>query len=390
VILLLAGCQGLGLDPVAAVSENGLAISLVDPAWGYPDEETPITIKGQGFGYGLVANLGNSALSLTVINDTTLTAVAPAPGFPATADLELTLDGARAVLPDAFEWREDAPEDEAGDDEEEDGGGDDDDAGDDDDDQPDTSGRGKTGGLVQMSYMVYGCPDCWGATSNLEVAGVAVLHKATSKSWVDWIPSEGDCAENPSVADAASTFWDAGERAELVSGSQAWSLRAASDNVFQSQGLGQDDWTRTAAWDFEVDGGSDIAGFTVRDAIETPQSFSTIEPAEIAGDGRQAFSARLSTNNAAFSWSPTGGSGSMIVDLQFIDPWSSSWLGQVVCRGPDNGSLRVPSSYLQAYRGAYMGIALYRFEVGGFERPDDASTVETEVMYGLYGTGVLQ
>ena len=73
-------------------------------------------------------------------------------------------------------------------------------------------------------------------------------------------------------------------------------------------------------------------------ALYTPQGWNTIEPAALLFTTIQsAFSAPIRKNNASFSWSPSGGTGTFVILLQVYSPNGANYLGSVICQGNDNG-----------------------------------------------------
>jgi hypothetical protein len=167
-------------------------------------------------------------------------------------------------------------------------------------------------------------------------------------------------------------------------------LQAATDNIFSADGLDESDFVRNAAYDLAVtEGGRDLDAFTVTDALTTPQSISELTPYEILYvDPRSAFSARISRSGTDFTWSPSGGDGSFVIVVTVYNSAGTALLGEVTCRGSDNGRMTVPSSALGAYpTGSLALVGMYRYNIGSFERPDDRSSVDTVVSFGVLGTG---
>ena len=249
---------------------------------------------------------------------------------------------------------------------------------------------GKVGGLAQFQLVQIACPECLGYTSNLQVAAQAAFHEAGARSWVGWLPAEGSCIENPAPAPAASDFLDAGEWLSYRSGAVSVQLRQA-DGLYSASGLDESDFIRNAAWVVDTEGGTEVPDFDVSSAFYTPEAISDLEPYEMLyTTSRTAFAARVSRARADFTWAPFGGTDSFAVVVDVYHPSSGAFLGEVFCLDADKGSLRVPSGFLSGYpNNALLVIGMYRYVVGGFQRPDDGSTVETLVNFGVIGTGVL-
>lgn len=377
-ILVLAGCGSLGLTSTTPPKpEVELAIEGIEPSWGYPSDETEVVITGSGLETATAVKFGRSEVSFSEI-DGDLAVTAPALGFEAVVDVTVVTPDGEVTATGGFTYADEEPEDT------DTGSGDTDD---------NTDADGQIGGLVQMTLVQYACPTCFEpALPDLDVYANAAFHAPTRAGWLDWLPAEGSCASNPGGSAPASSFVDAGEYAYLTSGSRAIAMRAASDHVFASSGLDEADYVRNAAYDLDVDGGSGLDAFEVTDAVTTPQSISSLTPAELLyTNPRDAFSAQIRKTNATFTWGPTGGGGSFVVEVQVYSGSSGSALGSVICRGPDDGSLTVPASSLSSYpSGSLLVVGLHRYVIGTFDRPDNGSEVDTLASFGVVGTGVLQ
>lgn len=379
-ILLLAGCGAVGLDPQKPGEEAApVTITSIDPAWGPPDEDTPVTITGAGFEGDLVAWFGNAEVAVTRVDDATLVTTAPAAGVEAVVDVVVRSELGEAVIPGGFTYAEEAPPDTGG------GGGD------------DTGGptggednRGRTTGIVELALVQVACPSCLGYTETINAWANAAFHPPVSASWLDWLPAQGSCALNPAAGAPSSTFLDGGEWLYLTAGSVSIGLRN-SDGVYAAANVDENDWVRSAAWDLSLaEGGADLDAFAVTDALFTPESITALTPEELLYTTPQtAFAARVRASSATFTWSPPGGDGSFLVIVDVYSP-QGSFLDEVVCVGPDNGALTVPSSWLSGYPNqSLLVVGLYRLLADAFQRPDDQSDVDTMVTFGVMGTGTL-
>ena len=151
-----------------------------------------------------------------------------------------------------------------------------------------------------------------------------------------------------------------------------------------------DDFVRTAGYRVEVEGGADVGAFTVENAFYTPDSISSLTPVEMLyTEPRQAFAAQIKKSRADFTWSSNGGAADFAVVIDVYNGSSGAFLAEVMCYDGDTGSLRVPAAYLNYPAGSLLVIGMYRYGVAAFERPDDASSVDTIVTFGVLGTGIL-
>lgn len=107
-----AACGACGAGEVCddgtCVTSQGIVVLEVSPAFGYEDEETPISVAGHGFQPGLALRLGGTLLgAIQVVGEGLATAVVPAgmsPGFYTL--FASNPDGSSGFLKDAFEVRE--------------------------------------------------------------------------------------------------------------------------------------------------------------------------------------------------------------------------------------------------------------------------------------------
>ncbi len=90
------------------VAASGVVVLEVSPAFGWDDEETPISVAGHGFQPGLTLRLGGTLLgAIQVVGEGLATAVVPAGMAPGTSTLIASNpDGSSGFLKDAFEVRE--------------------------------------------------------------------------------------------------------------------------------------------------------------------------------------------------------------------------------------------------------------------------------------------
>ena len=106
---------------------------------------------------------------------------------------------------------------------------------------------------------------------------------------------------------------------------------------------------------------------------------------------QSAFTAQIRKNNAAFTWSPSGGTGTFVILIQVYSPNGANYLGSLTCQGNDNGSMVIPSSQLQSYpTGALLAVSLFRYQIENATLPGSGDSVEGIASLGVMGTGVLR
>jgi hypothetical protein len=390
--LLFTGCgdKGLGLDLLddtgASQGESPVRILKIDPYYGPTEGGTAVTLTVEGLEDGTQVWFGNAELDITKVASDQLLISSPYLGFESVVDVKIAnslgvdswtagytyTDGAEPEPPDTGGS-------ETGDTE-------------DTDTASNTNPTGKTAGLVEMSLLQVACPECFGMTTSVQVFATVGFHNAVSKSWTDWMPAVGSCAQNLTPTGLSVNFEDVGEYVYLSSGSRSISLRKNNGDggaTYQSSGLTETDYVRTAAYDLSV---PDDAGKEALGAIRTPQGWETIEPFELLyTELSSAFSANIRIQNAQFSWSPSGGNGTFVILLQAYNPSGSQYLGSVLCRGNDNGAMTIPSTQLQGFpKGALLAISLYRYQIENATLPGSGHSIEGIASFGVMGTGVLR
>ena len=380
--LALPACtDGLGLDEMAS-DNGGVFIDSVEPFWGPTAGGTEVTLSGSGFEGTLSVSFGNASLDVTKVADDAVVVVSPALGFEGSVDVTLSSDLGTHVLDGGFTYSDSGPPDPV-------------DTGADTGDSGGEEPTGLTGGLVDFSLTQIACPICMGLTSYVSVEASVGFHTPTAGSWISWLPSTGQCVQNPSSTVLASSMMDVGEYVHLNSGSRSVSLRRTTGSngqlVYQAAGLGEEDFVRTAYYDVSVPDGGSLGSFNVSDGVLTPQGWDNIGPVELLYDFPLSFSAAIRRSNATFSWSPSGGTGTFIVLIEVYNSSSGMLMGSLLCRGQDNGSMTVPSSAFTGFpNGSLLTVGLYRYQVETGTIPANGSSLEGIARMGVIGTGVLR
>ena len=346
----------------------------LDPSWGPVGGGTTVELRGRGFGDGAVVSFGSAALETTVLDDDLVLITTPKVNSEASVDVTITSGGASFTVDDGFTYADAVPGDSGG------GGGDD-------------SGVGPTGlvgGLVELSYFAVGCPSCFGVADSLDFSVAAALHSPVSGSWHSSLPTRGSCARDPATTSLSSSFIDVGARLFLSAGSRTITLNE-SGGVYSAAGLAQSDYVKNTAWDLSATDGGSWGPFEVNDVLETPEGFTDLQPIAIAEDGSRAFTAKIRSTNASFTWAPSGVTESFILRLDVYTPNGSAFVGSIVCHSADSGGLTVPSSAFSGLPpGGLIAVWMYRYQTGETVLPTNGATLESAASIGLLGTAVLQ
>jgi hypothetical protein len=98
----------------------------------------------------------------------------------------------------------------------------------------------------------------------------------------------------------------------------------------------------------------------------------------------------VSQQGQGFSWSPSGGVGNFLVQLDIYASDGSALVGSVVCYGPDNGFMTVPGGMLSNFPSyGLVAIGMYRYKVSETVIPSNGATLQAISQFGVMGTGTL-
>jgi hypothetical protein len=387
-LLILLACGDFGLDSGIpdddACAESAVCIHSIDPDWGPIAGGTSLTIEGRGFEGDVLLYFGNAPLDITVITDQVITLSTPSVPAEGSIDVTVTSDLGDFTSVEGFTYASSDPDPDADTDADTDS-----DTDSDSDSDTDIQPTGLVEGLVEMSYLAYACPGCFGLSSPLAFSIGAAFHEPASSGWYDHLPPKGNCTTTITSSSPASTYKDLGTWAYLTSGANNIPLQkqtVGGQPVYQSAALGQNDLIKNAYFDLSVPD----AGMEVDSVLQTPSGFDAFEPSGIGLDDPNAFTTIISRNNATFSWSPAGVSESFIVQVDVYAPDGSSYDGSVLCHTDDVGSATLPAAGFSAYaNGSLLAISLLRMEFSSEVNPDSGNIIQGAAQLGLIGTGRL-
>jgi len=340
---------------------------------------------------------GNAELDVTLVAADQLLVSSPYLGFESPVDVRFASDLGEDTWIEGFTYTDGTAPDPPDTGQDPVDSGDTQDTDTDTDTDTDSPGTGKTAGIVEMSLLQIACPSCFGFASDIEVFASAGFHTPVNASWTDWMPAVGTCVPNLVPSGPSVSFEDVGEYVYLNSGSRSVSLRktnGSSGATYQSSGMSAQDYVRTASFDLSVpsDSGKEVSG-----VLATPQGWDSIQPFELLYTNPvTAFSAQMYRQSATFSWSPSGGSGTFMIVVQFFQYYDyylglGSYLGSVMCRGNDNGTFTIPQSQFQSYpSGTALVVSMYRYQIENSTMSGSGHSIEGVASLGVMGTGVLQ
>ncbi|MCO4744216.1 MAG: IPT/TIG domain-containing protein [Proteobacteria bacterium] len=361
--LLLVSLLGCTPPPTPVVDdgedsapEGEITISQLDPDFGPVDGGTNVTIYGEGFEGNVRVWFDGTELTVSVFDSRTLIITTPAVSTSTDVDVRVESDLGEATLVDGFSYG--------------DGGG----------------GGDGVSGVVQYELTQIACPECWNLTTALTVNATAAFHAPVTGSWTNWLPPSGTCAINPGNTPPTSTTTSVGTWVYMTSGSTSVAMRETTGSTgsqYASNGLSEADYPRNATFDLSA---PDV-GLTADAVLRTPQSITSLTPSQmLLVDMNEAFQPVVSWSGQTFTWSPSGGSDPFIILIEGYSGTDGTFLGTLLCVGPDNGSMAVPGSYLQQFpSNSLLGVGMHRYAIGS-TTASDGTTIESVSQFGVLGT----
>ena len=377
---VLVSCQGkLGLDDLNGDSGGEGAtveIQSVDPDWGPTEGGTIVTLLGTGFEGDMTVSFGRAEVDVTRVGPDEIIVASPALGFEGSVDLTVTSDLGEAVLENGYHYSDSGPPPDTG-----------------NDDTGGTSSTGGTGGYVELSFVQYACPSCFGLASDLSATAMAQFHTPVQDSWLSWLPATGTCIRDHTASTPSVTLDGVGDYVHLLAGQRTVGLQRIVDSTgtwYEGANLSAADFVSNTSYDLSVPGSGSTAAFQVEDVISTPQGWVSFAPQSLLMDTPYAYSAQVSRSTGiSFSWSPSGGGEQVLVQMIFGD-MSGQTLGTVVCHATNHGSLTVPSPVLSGLpTGSIAIVQIMRFVQSSSTRPDNGSALEGIALLGFVGTALV-
>ncbi|MFH1468138.1 MAG: IPT/TIG domain-containing protein [Pseudomonadota bacterium] len=380
-LVLAPGCGKLYLEPLADTDEAVLRVDDLSPGHGPTSGQTQVAIAGAGFTGDVSVRFGNGQADVTVIDANTLSVLAPdAGGMELSVDVTVASALGEVTVEGGFVYTDEIlPDDTA-------------------------AGIEGVGGVVEFSHLQIACTECFGNTSP-EVYAFAAFHEAVESTWTGWLPSPGACVANPGNTPPVSSFLDVGQNIHLTAGSRSLTLTRTTvggDVQYDAGSLADSDFQRNTAYDLEAADGGVWGPFTVVDAVTTGQMITSISPEQLlyvsaptwlggTCNRNCAFSALLSRSGATIAYGPYGGTGTFVVMLALYDGTSGNYIGAVLCRDYDNGSITIPGAYLGGYPlGTLAAVYMYRYGIEWTPNEASGSYLESVVSIGVLGTATLQ
>lgn len=382
---LFTACDEFGLDQQSWMNDTSfvwdsagelapLRVDSISPAAGPTSGGTAITIDGAGFDADTLVYFGGTELSVTFIDENTITLTSPSSAVETTVDVTISTLLGEIVVEDGYTYDNNA--DTTTDSGNGGGGG--------------VSPTGLTAGLVEFWMQAYACPECFNLTQVEQVSASVTRHSPINASWLDWLPAVGTCTPNYTPPSLGVSGENIGDWVYLNTGSTSIPLTPQTQNgllSYMASGLPHTDYVTNAQFDLSTSSGQ----WSLDSVLQTTTNFTDLQPANILTTSLQyAWSTPISASNATFTWAPYGTAADILVLMEVYHPSTKQYMGMILCRGTDSGAITVPaSSFSTYYAQSPVTISIYRVLAQQMVDPTDGHTIEGLAVYGYIGTGRL-
>ena len=238
-------------------------------------------------------------------------------------------------------------------------------------------------GLSTMYLRQVACPACMGETQELTVQYEANFHQPITDSWNSWPPSDGTCDQYLYRSTPSTQPIHVGQMIQVTNQNHQFDAYQSGAGAYESQNIWESHLQRNTQYNVQTSEGS----FT----FTTIEGFDYIEPYTMLWvDPSYAFEAAVRRSGFTVTWAPVRSTSRMMITLGIYSSDGSSLLGQVSCFGPDNGSMFIPSQYLNYPVWSLVAIHIERFESDIVETDINNSYMETMQIWEVVGTGHIE
>ena len=238
-------------------------------------------------------------------------------------------------------------------------------------------------GLSTMYLRQVACPACMGETQELTVEYEANFHQPITDSWNSWPPADGTCDQYLYQTTPSTQPVSVGQVIQVTSQNHQFDAYQSAAGTYQSQTIWESHLQRNTEYNVQTSEGS--FNFT------TIEGFDYIEPYTMLWvDPSYAFEAAVRRSGFTVTWAPVRSTSRMMITLGIYSSDGSVLLGQVSCFGADNGSMFIPSQYLNYPTWSLVAIHIERFETDVVETDINNSYMETMQIWEVVGTGHIE
>jgi hypothetical protein len=238
-------------------------------------------------------------------------------------------------------------------------------------------------GLSTMYLRQIACPACMGESQELTVEYEAKFHQPITDSWSSWPPTDGTCDQYLYRTTPSTQPIHVGQVIQVTSQNHQFDAYQSAAGTYASPNIWESHLQRNTEYNVQTSEGS----FT----FTTIEGFDYIEPYTMLWvDPSYAFEAAVRRSGFTVTWAPVRSTSRMMITLGIYSSDGSTLLGQVSCFGADNGSMFIPSQYLNYPVWSLVAIHIERFETDVVETDINNSYMETMQIWEVVGTGHIE
>ena len=238
-------------------------------------------------------------------------------------------------------------------------------------------------GYTYLRLRQVACPACMGEIQEISIEFMANFHQPITDGHTTWISPQGQCTNNLISVSPSTVPISVGNSINVEGEYHYFSANPTSLGVYENNQLWESQLERDMRYDVFTDEGNY--------SFVSSHGFDFIEPYTMLWvDPLYAFEAPIFRTGALFTWGPTSTDSVFMITVAAYSWDGSQFLGYVTCTGPDNGSMTIPSQYLQSFQpGSLAAIHLSRHKIGLVETSINNSYIETHMEWEVVGTGTI-
>ena len=243
--------------------------------------------------------------------------------------------------------------------------------------------RNGISGYTYLRLRQVACPACMGESQEISIEFAATFHQPSSDGHTEWIPPNGQCTTNLISISPSTVPIDVGPSLYIEGEYHTFSANPVGFGIYENNQIWEPQLERDTRYDVFTDAGDY--------SFISSHGFDFIEPYTMLWvDPLYAFAAPIYRSGAVFTWGPTSADSIFMVTTAVYSWDGSQFLGYVTCTGPDNGSMTIPTQYLQSFQaGSLVAIHLSRHKVEMVETSINNSYIETHMEWEVVGTGTI-
>jgi|TARA_R110000851_G_scaffold26475_4_gene75049 hypothetical protein len=239
-------------------------------------------------------------------------------------------------------------------------------------------------GYTYLKLRQVACPACMGETQQISIQFKALFHEPSSDGHTEWLPPNGQCTNSLISTSPSVVPIDVGPSIYIEGEYHTFTANPFTYGSYENNQIWESHLERDSRYDiFTTEGNYSFISSHGFDFIE-PYTMLWVDPL-------YAFEAPIYRTGAIFTWGPSSSDSVFMITVSAYSWDGSQFLGYVTCTGPDNGSMMIPSQYLQGFQpGSLTAIHLSRHKIELVETDINNSYIETHMEWEVVGTGHIE